>query len=83
MVESESDFLFRKLKHDKYLTLEVMTFVEHPDVYKFMFTVNKKSRSYLKENFITIQNGFINEGLITYQLKSDFYYFDLLEKLYL
>ena len=83
MVESKSDFPFRKLKYDKYLTLEVMTFVEHPGVYNFMFGVNKKTRSYLQDNYIAVQNGFINGGLIIYQLKNDFFHYDQLEKLYI
>jgi hypothetical protein len=76
MVENQSDFPFCKLRQDKFLTLEVMMFVEHLDVYKFMFTINKKSRSYLHDNFIIIQNGFINGGLITHLLKSNFYHID-------
>ncbi len=31
---------------------------------KFLFTANRKSRNFLKVNIVTIQNGFINEGLI-------------------
>ncbi len=30
----------------------------------FLFTVNRKSRNFFKVNIMTIQNGFINEGLI-------------------
>ena len=66
MVESAGCFPFRKLYHDKFLILDVMMFVEHQDVLKFMFAVNKQTRAYLTQNFSTIQNGFINEGLITY-----------------
>ena len=33
-----------------------------------MFAVNKQTRAYLTQNFTSIQNGFINEGLITYDL---------------
>jgi hypothetical protein len=43
-------------------------YVEHEDVLKFIFAVNKQTRAYLTQNFSTIQNGFINEGLITYDL---------------
>jgi hypothetical protein len=66
MVESLSEFPFRKLSEDKYLTLEVMMYVDHPEVWKFMFSVNKEARTFLQENFITIQNGFTNAGLITH-----------------
>ncbi len=44
MVVTQSEFPFRKLRLNKYLTLEVMMFVKNPKVYKFMFTVNKKGR---------------------------------------
>jgi hypothetical protein len=43
-------------------------FVDHKEVKNFMFNLNKKARSYLESNIITVQNGFINEGLITHQL---------------
>jgi hypothetical protein len=43
-----------------------MTFVEYKEALKFMFTVNKEGRSYIENNKVTIQNEFINEGLITY-----------------
>jgi len=66
MDECHSNFLFRKLTYDKYLTLEVMLNVEHPEIYNFMFRVNKYTRSFLHNNFITVRNGFINEGLITH-----------------
>ena len=45
-----------------------MMYVDHPDVYKFMFTLNKEARKLLQDNFITVRNGFINDGLITYQI---------------
>ena len=66
MVESMSDFPFHYLREDIYLTLEVMMYVERPELLKYMFAVNKASRSYIENNFITIRNGFVNEGLITY-----------------
>lgn len=66
MVESAGEFLFRKLRFRKYLILEVMMNVERQEVLNFMFTANKASRAFLKQNFIAIRNGFINEGLITY-----------------
>ena len=82
MVESLSDFPFRKLRFNKYLTLDVMMYVEHPEVYKFMFSVNKATRSFLLKNFITLRNGFINNGLITYQIHHNFDSYANLEKLY-
>jgi hypothetical protein len=74
--ESLTDFPFRKLRYQKYLTLDVMMHVEREAVCKFMFSVNKEARMFLLNNFITVRNGFINEGLITYVLKSDFNHFE-------
>ena len=72
MVESLSEFPFRKLRYDTLLTLDVMMYVDRADVYKFMFSLNKEARKFLQDNFITVRNGFINDGLITYQIKRDF-----------
>ena len=68
MVETLSNFPFRKLSCEKYLTLDVMMYIEHPEVLNFMFCVNIETRTFLQNDFITINNGFINEGLITYHL---------------
>ena len=62
----ESMMPFRKLRYDKYLTLDVMLNVEYQQALKFMFALTKDSRIFLSQNLITIKNGFINEGLITY-----------------
>lgn len=32
-----------------------------------MFTLNKKTRNFLQNNFITFRNGFVNEGLIEHE----------------
>ena len=82
MVESLSIFPFQKLRFNKYITLEVMMYVEYLEVYKFMFTLNRDTRSYLRNNFNIVQNGFINEGLITFKFNNDFHHYYLLEKLY-
>ena len=37
-----------------------------------MFSATKETRSFLQQNFITLQNSLINEGLITLLLESDF-----------
>ncbi len=69
MVESVStNFPFQKLKYVKYLFVEVMMFVDHIAVKKFMYHLTKETRSFLKINFIIIKNGFINDGLITHYL---------------
>jgi hypothetical protein len=72
MVESLSDFPFRKLRDEKFLALELILYIEHPEMLQFMFSVNKDTRKFLESNFIAIRNGFFNEGLITYELSSDF-----------
>ena len=76
MMESQTDFSFRKLIANKFLTLEVMTYIEHPEVLNWMFSINKSTRHFIKCNFINIRNAFINEGLIIYKLKSDFYHYE-------
>lgn len=74
--------IFPKLNNDKYLILEVMMYVEHPSIYNFMYALNKEGRKFVQENYITISNGFNNEGLITLYLKNDFNYYEKLERLY-
>ena len=70
MVESmNANFPFHKLTYDKFLLLEVMMCVEHTAVKNFMYFLNKETRSFLKDNFIIVQNGFINEGLIIHVMK--------------
>ena len=46
MVESLSDFPFRKLRYSKYLTFDVMTYVQDEDVKQFMNSVNKETRRF-------------------------------------
>ena len=72
MVESLSDFPFRKLRFSKYLTLDVMMYVDRADVYKFMFSLNKEARKFLQDNFITVRNGFLNDGLIIHQIDNGY-----------
>jgi len=72
MVESESIFPLPKLRYFTYPTLDVMMHVEYEEACKFMFGINKKGRSFLQKKFITIRNGFINDGLIPYELKHSF-----------
>ena len=35
-----------------------------------MFGVNKETRTFMQTNFITIRNGFVNEGLIECEFES-------------
>ncbi len=72
MVEQVSTFPLQKLRPFKYLSLEVMMHTEYQEAQKFMFSINKEGRSFLKNDFIIIRNGFINDGLITYILENDF-----------
>ena len=87
MEESVSDFPFSKLRHHKYLTLDVMMYVDHQQVFEFMFACNKKARAFLQHNYLTIRNGFVNDGLIPYFFDWDYHkeycHFEQLEKLYL
>ena len=72
MVEIETIFPLCKLRHDIYLTLDVLMNLPYDDAYKFMFAINKEGRSFLLHNFITIRNEFINDGLIPYDWDYDF-----------
>ena len=36
-----------------------------------MFALNKKARDFMLQNFITMRNGFINEGLIDHIFDGD------------
>ncbi len=59
-------FPFPKLREDKYLILDVMIFIEYDDITYLMFDANKETRKFLHENYITIRNGFINDGLVEF-----------------
>ena len=65
MNESVCAFLFPRLSEDKYLTLEIMMYVDYFDSLIFMFYLNNATRTFLESNASTIRNGFINDGLIT------------------
>ena len=51
-------------------------YVERSQVLEFMFGVNKETRSFLFQHFISIKNGFINEGLIEYDLDCNYNDYD-------
>jgi hypothetical protein len=82
MEESVSSFPFRKLLHDKFLTLEVLMHFKYLASLKFLFGVNKATRAFLENNCGSIKNGFINDGLIYYDLDGSFYDYAHLENLY-
>jgi hypothetical protein len=72
MEEAVTDFPFRIIRNDIYLTIDVMMYVERSLALQTMFSMNKASRTFLLHNYNSIQNGFINEGLITYDLEFNF-----------
>ena len=66
MAETARVLPFHRLKYDTYLILDVMMYVQHQEILKFMFAVNKDTRGFLQHNFTTILNGLNNRGLIPY-----------------
>ncbi len=56
--------------------------IDYLQAYKFIYGLNNETRSFLQNNFITIRNGFINCGLIPYNLDPTLEGFLKLEKLY-
>jgi hypothetical protein len=66
-MEFQSAFPFRRfISHLD--TVEVLTYVDEKDAYKFMFALNKAARSFIIMNFTSVRRGFINEGLIQNEL---------------
>jgi hypothetical protein len=84
MVETLSEFPFRKLRNYKYTILDVLMHLEIKDAFTFLFSANKETREYLERNFITITNGFTNEGLVNFEFYggSNYDAYEQLEKLY-
>jgi hypothetical protein len=82
MEDSVNAFAFTKLTHDIYLILEILMHVERSLLLEFMFGVNEQVRSFVKKHFISIRNGFINEGLIVYDFRCNFNHYYELERLY-
>ena len=74
---------FQKLRYDKYLILEIMMYVDdYKEAWKFMFILNKASRTFLETNASTIYNGFINDGLYYYELNCNFINYQHFDKFY-
>jgi hypothetical protein len=69
MLENVSAFPFPKLIYELYLIIDVMMHVDHQEAYKFMFSISKEIRRFFQNNFISIRNGFINNGLIPFEWK--------------
>ena len=59
---------FWKLRYEKYLTLEVLLCIDYKDALEYLFRLDKKAREFLQEHIVTINNGFVNEGLITHKI---------------
>jgi hypothetical protein len=59
-----------------------MMYVDRSQALQFMFSVNKEARAFLHQHFISIQNGFINEGLIAHRVYCKFNDYEQLERLY-
>ena len=83
MESVKNNFPFRQIRFYKYLTLEVLMHIEYLEACTFMFSANNQGRKFLQEKFKLIRNGFINNGLITYDFEVGFNGYSLLEKLYL
>ncbi len=47
-----------------------------------MFEVNRAARNFLLNNSMTVRNGFINEGLIVYEIENNFNGYEQLERIY-
>ncbi len=57
-------------------------YVQRSKSLEFMFGVNKEARNFLYQNYFSIKNGFINEGLIEYNLDCNYNDYEQLERLY-
>ena len=65
-------FPFRLLRNEVYLTIDILMYLERSLVLQIIFGVNKATRFFLLHNYNSIKNGFINEGLIIYDLDCKF-----------
>ncbi len=64
MAESETDFPFRKLKGYKYMTIELLMYVQNCKAWDFLHSLSKSTRDFLEKNFIAIENDYFNNGLV-------------------
>ena len=74
MEESVLQSTFYKLRYDKYLTLDVLLYIDYFDASEFLFSLNKDTRNFANENAFTIRNGYNNEGLIKYESRCEFFH---------
>jgi hypothetical protein len=68
-MELVTAFPFHKLKDDKYLMLNVLMHLKYDEALKYMFALNKEARSFIDRYFITLNNGFTNDGLIEFVIE--------------
>ena len=54
MEEPLSTFPFQRLRYDVYLILEVMMYIEYPEALRYMYFVNKDTRTFLFGKLMTI-----------------------------
>ena len=86
MEVSVTAFPFPKIIKNIYLTLDMLMYIDHFEALRFMFSLNKHTRQILEKKIAVIQNGFVNDGLITYEmniLDNEYQIYRDLEMLYL
>lgn len=60
---------FGKLKHRKYLILEMLQHAYSiDDALNFLWSSNRETREYIKKQYLTVKRGYILEGLIIQSL---------------
>ena len=64
--DKKRGYPFSKLRHNA--TLEVLKNISYYDALRFIFRVNKESRTFLENKMTLIRNGFENDGLIIQEL---------------
>jgi hypothetical protein len=57
------NFPFWKLKLEHIVIPEILLHIKHFNALEFLFTTNRQSRQFLKQNFSILKNAFENEGL--------------------
>ena len=63
MDKPQPSFPFYRLRHHKYIVLEVLKSVEYYIAHKFMHGITKSARLFLLKNYKAHNNELQNEGL--------------------
>ncbi len=63
MAESTKFISLGNVNFYTYSLLEVLMYLVPVESLEFLFTVNRQTRSFLKDNYRTLDRGFENEGL--------------------